>query len=144
VDLFKPRLFRHDDKDTMSPLERSEIMYKEGTEKLKQKLNESTKLNGSYYCEELTLRPKINKRSQKLVKQRDPDRSVVESLYSDAQRRIRELSESSQDKENQVSFVAQKKSERMLAEKIDKELQLGVMQLDIIDGDESLTFDQFQ
>ena len=145
MDLFKPRLFRHDQSKDVSPLERSEIMYKEGTEKL-QRLNESARLNASYYCEDLTLRPKINKRSQKLVRQRDPERSVVESLYSDAQRRIREQSEGthSQDKENKASLAALRQSERLLAEKLERELQLGVTQLEIVDGDEALTLSQFE
>jgi len=42
-------------------------MYKEGKDKL-QKLNDTSKFNASYYCEDLTLRPKINEKSQKLVK----------------------------------------------------------------------------
>jgi hypothetical protein len=59
-------------------------MYKEGKERL-QKLNDSSgKLNQSYYWEDITLRPKINKNSQKIVKQKSPDRSVIDSLYSDA------------------------------------------------------------
>ena len=39
-----------------------------------------------------------------IVKQKSPDRSVIDSLYSDAQRRIREASEHSQDKENKMDF----------------------------------------
>ena len=90
IDLFKPKLFTRDSRSqnsqsrVLSPMERSEIMYKEGKDKL-QKLNDSNpKLNLSYYCEELTLKPKINEKSQAIVKRKSPDRSVIESLYSDA------------------------------------------------------------
>ncbi len=113
-------------------------MYLEGKSKL-QKLNESaatSKLNLSYYNEELTLKPKINKKSEKIVAKKSPDRSVVESLYSDARRRIREASEHSQDKENQsfdsthISLVSQKKTTRLMVEKIEKELQMGLIHLE--------------
>jgi len=74
---------------------------------------------------------------------------VIESLYSDAQRRIKEQSiDHSQDKENMLDgsliVASQKKSTRLLVEKIEKELQLGIIQLDIIDGDEQLTLGQLQ
>ena len=70
---------------------------------------------------------------------KSPDRSVIESLYSDAKRRIREASEHSQDKENQsmdsshVNLISQKKTTRLMVERIEKELSMGLINLDVGD-----------
>lgn len=65
----------------LSPLEKSEILYKEGKDKLRNLNDSNLKLNLSYYDSELTLKPKINKKSEEIVKRKSPDRSVLEDLY---------------------------------------------------------------
>ena len=70
---------------------------------------------------------------------KSPDRSVIESLYLDAKRRIREASEHSQDKENQsmdsshFNLISQKKTTRLMVERIEKELSMGLINLDVGD-----------
>eukprot|EP00347_Sterkiella_histriomuscorum_P013184 403365686 len=152
-DLFKPRLFTrdfcssHNENRVMSPLERSQVLFQEGTEKLK-KLNDSSHILNltQKYNEHLTLKPKINENSEKIMKQKFPHRSTIDELYQDAQRRVRDRSidqNELQNKENlnydgshqsfrnQSSRISNKQTERLIVEKIEKEIQMGLIQLNL-------------
>jgi hypothetical protein len=53
----------NDSSRMLSPLERSEVLYKEGKEKI-QKINESASLNRTYNEQYYTGKPEINKKSR--------------------------------------------------------------------------------
>ena len=69
---FKPKLFTRinrtaenspDKQSRQSPLQKSQIMYKEGMEKLR-KMNERESSEKGHYDKELTLNPKIDSKSK--------------------------------------------------------------------------------
>ena len=76
--MFKPRIFNRGNRSlgesgvgespgrALSPLEKSEIMYKQGKEKLL-KLKDSSFNVEYYYDKEITHKPKINENSEKIV-----------------------------------------------------------------------------
>ena len=77
--LFKPRLFTKDYRSNngagereLSPLERSQQLYEKGKEKLRNASND----NSFSYSdrEECTFKPKVDERSQEMVRKKSPGR----------------------------------------------------------------------
>lgn len=104
------------------------------------KRNEDAKMNRSYLDEKCTYKPKIDSVSKKIIDRKSPKRSTIEELYKDAQRRQVDKSiDHDVDRTKNAQLLGKKQSDRLLSEKIDKEIQIGCIQLELSDNFETMT-----